>query len=238
MSDARIRLSRRIRRRLEANRAVRDPGREPRNGSPLLAPLQRWQAERLARSFSALLADPATAPAARFFLSDLYGDHDVSGRDRDVERVMPLMQRLLPEQMLHIAADAIELAVLSHAFDLRMAAALERDGGDGAVDEARYGRVWRAVGLPRLRRRQLALIEHVGLGLARVVHTPAVAQLLRLARLPAKVAGLGELQSFLERGFDAFGRLPDPAAFVDGIVRRERVVMERLFAAHPRPFAT
>lgn len=236
VSQPRTRLSHRIRRLLHANRAVRDAASDPRNRSPLLAPLQRWQAARLARSFAALLEDPATAPAARFFLSDLYGDHDVSGRDRDVERVMPLMQRLLPEAMLGIAADAIELAVLSHALDLRMAAALQQDGGGEEVDETRYGQAWRRVGLPHLRRRQLGLIERVGQGLARVVHTPAVAQLLRLSRLPARVAGLADLQSFLERGFGAFGQLPDAAVFVDGIVQREREVMQRLFAGHQRPF--
>lgn len=236
MTDPRTRLARRIRRLLQSNRDVRDPERDPRNGSPMLAPLQRWQAARLARSFAALLDDPASAPAARFFLSDLYGDHDVSGRDRDVERVMPLMQRLLPAPMLRIAADAIELAVLSHAFDLRMAQALERDGKGDRIDEARYGDAWRSVGRARLRRRQLGLIDAVGQGLAAVVHTQAVAQLLRLSRLPARMAGLSELQSFLERGFGAFGQLPDAHAFVRDIVQRERSVMRRLFEAHPQPF--
>lgn len=204
----------------------------------MLAPLQRWQAARLERSFSALLDDPATAPAARFFLSDLYGDHDVSGRDRDIERVMPLMQRLLPPPMLLIAADAIELAVLSHVLDLRMAGALDADGGGDNIDEARYARAWRTIGRARLRSRQLHLTSQVGHGLAGVVHTPAVSQLLRLARLPARMAGLSGLQSFLERGFGAFGRLPDAAAFVEGIVEDERAAMRRLFEGHPRPFGS
>ena len=221
---------------IRRNRAVRDPACDPRNASPMLGPLQRWQADRLARGFAGLLEEPPTAPAARFFLSDLYGDHDVSGRDRDIERVMPLMQRLLPPAMLSIAAGAIELAVLSHAFDLRMAGALQRDGEGPAIDEARYARAYRAVGRTRLRSRQLQLIEQVGHGLAGVVHTPAVAQLLRLARLPARAAGLSHLQSFLERGFDAFGQLPDAHAFVQQIVVRERAVMQRLTAGDADPF--
>lgn len=236
VGEHRAALSRRIRRLLRFNHEVRDPVRDSRNRLPMLPVLQRWQAGRLATSFDALLADPASAPAARFFLSDLYGDHDVSGRDRDVERVMPLMQRLLPATMLAIAADAIELAVLSHALDLRMAEFLEAEGQGEDIDAARYGRAWRRTGLHHLRRRQIRLIDAVGQGLARVVHTPAVAQLLRLARLPARAAGLSELQSFLERGFSSFGALPDASAFVDGIVEREQRVMERLFAADPDPF--
>ena len=225
----------RIARLLRYNRAVRDPRRDARNILPSLAPLQRWQASRLSLQFADLLADPRSAPAARFFLSDLYGDHDVSARDRDIERVMPLMQRLLPPSMLRIAADAIELAVLSHALDLRTAEALADQAA--VIDAPAYARAYRRVGRRRLRERQLSLIEEVGAGLAAVVHTSAVSQLLRLARLPARAAGLAELQSFLERGFGAFGQLPDPAAFVSTIVGRERRVLERLFAGHPDPFA-
>lgn len=237
MTGQRTQLSYRIGRLLRFNRAVRDPVEEPRNGSPMLPALQRWQAGRLARGFDDLLAAPESAPAARFFLSDLYGDHDVSGRDRDVERVMPLMQRVLSPTMLGIAADALELAVLSHALDLRMAEALEGDGGGPDIDEARYANAYRRVGRARLRARQVRLIDDVGRGLADVVNTPKVAQLLRLARLPARAAGLWHLQSFLERGFSAFGRLPDAHAFVRTIVQRERHVMRRLFESHPRPFA-
>lgn len=239
MGDERERLSTRIGMLLRMNRRVRDAALEPRNLSPMLPPLQRWQAARLARGFDDLLADPRSAPAARFFLSDLYGDHDVSGRDRDVERVMPLMQRLLPAEMLGIAADAMELAVLSHALDLRTAAALEEHGAAAEADitEQGYAQAYRSVGRARLRVRQVGLIRLVGGGLAQVVHTPTVAQLLRLARLPARMAGLTHLQSFLERGFGSFGKLPDAAAFVDTIVARERRVMQRLFESHPRPFA-
>ena len=237
MTGQRSQLSYRIGRLLRFNRAVRDPVGEPRNASPLLPALQRWQAERLARAFDDLLADPKSAPAARFFLSDLYGDHDVSGRDRDIERVMPLMQRVLSPTMLAIAADALELAVLSHALDLRMAEALEDDAAGQEIDEARYAAAYRRVGRARLRTRQIRLIDEVGGGLADVVNTPKVAQLLRLARLPARAAGLSHLQSFLERGFSAFGRLPDAHAFVRTIVQRERHVMRRLFESHPKPFS-
>ena len=157
MGDERERLSTRIGMLLRMNRRVRDAALEPRNLSPMLPPLQRWQAARLARGFDDLLADPRSAPAARFFLSDLYGDHDVSGRDRDVERVMPLMQRLLPAEMLGIAADAMELAVLSHALDLRTAAALEEHGAAAEADitEQGYAQAYRSVGRARLRVRQV-----------------------------------------------------------------------------------
>lgn len=231
-------LDRRLQRVLEANRHGRDLAREPRNGSPWLAPLQRWQAARLARSFRDFLAKPRTAPAARFFLEDLYGDHDVSVRDRDVERVLPLMRKLLPPHLIETAADAIELAWLSHAFDLRVAQALAGLLPPGAaIDEFAYAGAYRAVGKPRLRERQIELILRIGATLDHAVHKPWIPRLLRASRLPARMAGLGELQGFLERGFEAFRQLQGADDFLGEIARRERETARRLLAGTPDPFA-
>ena len=230
-------LDRRLGRVLEANRRGRDPKREPRNRSPWLAPLQRWQAARLTGNFEDFLADPRTTPAARFFLDDLYGDQDVSARDRDVERVLPLMRKLLPPHLIETAADAIELAWVSHAFDLRMAEALEgivRKGGK--IDAAAYAEAYRRVGRPRLREHQIELVLKVGATLDHAVHKPWIPRLLRASRLPAKIAGLGQLQTFLERGFAAFQALDGADDFLAEIARREREVARRLRAGHARPF--
>jgi hypothetical protein len=237
MSHPATGLDRRLQRLLEANKRGRDPACEPRNRSRWLAPLQRWQAARLQRSFADFLDEPRTAPAARFFLDDLYGDHDVTARDRDVERVLPLMRKLLPEHLIETAADAIELAWLSHALDMRMAEALQRQGVQpSALDEDSYAAAYRAVGKRRIREHQIALILRVGATLDHAVHKPWIPRLLRASRLPAKLAGLGELQRFLERGFDAFRALRGADDFLGAIAAREREASRRLFAGEPAPF--
>ena len=230
-------LHARLARRLAQHQRVFDPQVEPRNHLPWLKPLQAWQAQRLERSFDAFLRDPARRPAARFFLTDVYGDHDFARRDADIARVLPKMQRLLPEALLATVADGIALGALTHAFDLRMAGALERlSPRRRALDAALYARAYREVGLPRLRARQIALIDDVGDGLAAALRMPGIGALLRLSRLPARAAGLGELQGFLERGFEAFAGLGDAAAFLADIRRNETAVMQRLFAGDPDPF--
>ena len=221
---------------LEANRRLHDPDIEPRNRLPLLGPLRRWQAARLRESFTDFLASPRERPAAEFFLSDLYGDFDVSARDRDVERVLPLMRRVLPAKLLGAAADAIELAVLSHAFDLRLAESLHRRIDAPPITVEDYAEAYRSAGLRRLRQHQIMLIHQVGVDLDRAVSKPAIGGLLRLSRGPARAAGLAELQSFLERGFAAFRALGGAGAFVEEITRRELEVSRRLFTGHPRPF--
>jgi hypothetical protein len=227
----------RLQRRLACHQAMHDPGREPRNLSPWLGEVRRWQAERLERSFRHFLDDPRRRPAARFFLTDVYGDHDFSRRDADIARVLPTMQRLLPGTLLDTVADGIELGALTHAFDLRVATILESMAPRrGRLDDALYARAYREVGLPRLRGHQIDLIHSVGNGLASALRQPGIATLLRLSRAPARAMGLSQLQGFLERGVDAFRKLGDAPAFLDEIERGERSVCARLFAGDADPF--
>ena len=227
----------RVGRRLEWHQAAHDPVLEPRNRLRWLPELRRWQAARLETSFAHFLADPTRRAAAMFFLTDVYGDHDFSGRDANVAKVMPMMQRLLPFSVLETVAHGIELGVLTHVLDMRMAEALQRLAPHRRkLDADLYGQAYREVGLARLRRHQIDLIAEVGVGLARAVKTPGVATLLKLSRGPARATGLGELQGFLERGFAAFAALGDGKAFVRDIERAERTVSRRLFAGDPDPF--
>jgi len=230
-------LIERVGRRLAWHQAAHDPVRQPRNRLRWLPEVRRWQAARLEASFAHFLNDPKRRAAAMFFLSDVYGDHDFSGRDANVAKVMPMMQRLLPAAVLETVAHGIELGVLTHALDMRMADALHRLAPNRRkLDAALYGQAYREVGLSRLRRHQIDLIAEVGVGLARAVKTPGVATLLKLSRGPAKATGLGELQGFLERGFAAFGALGDGKSFVRDIERAERAVSRRLFSSDPDPF--
>lgn len=231
-------LRQRLFRRLLWQQRVHDPVHEPRNTLPTLSPLRRWQTDRLAGGFRDFLADPRKRPAAEFFLTDLYSDRDFSGRDRDVAKVMPLMARLLPENLLIAATDTLELAVLSHAFDLRLAEQLaKRSEPLAAISVEDYAAAYRATGCERLRRHQIALIVEVGQTLDAAVKRHGVYRLLKASRLPARLAGLSELQGFLERGFSAFDHLGGAEEFLDAIAAREFQVSERLFAGHPAPFS-
>ena len=99
-----------------------------------------------------------------------------------------------------------------------------------------YAQAYREAGLRRLRRHQVELVRHVGESLDKTVSKPLIGHLLRMSRMPARAAGLHELQSFLERGFAAFRALGGSAPFVNEIAARELEVSERLFNGHPDPF--
>lgn len=230
-------LHARLARSLALHRRLFDAGHEPRNALPWLKPLQAWQARRLERSFATLRADPSRRAATDFFLADVYGDQDFRQRDADIARVVPRMQKVLPAALLETLAGGIALAALSHALDLRVAQALQALAPQpGVLDVALYARAYRQAGHRRLRALQIRLIGEVGQGLADALRMPGVGRLLRLSRLPARAAGLGALQSFLELGFAAFAELDDAEAFIADICVGETRVMQRLFAAEMDPF--
>ena len=227
----------RLARRLAWQRAAHDASRDPRNRLSQLSLLRQWQAKRLAGSFADFLADPRMRPAAEFFLSDLYGDKDFSARDRDAARILPMMSRLLPDSLLRAATDAIELAVLSHVLDLRLADALaKRPRPNAPVTTGDYARAYRRGGLRRLRAHQIELVLRVGYALDAAVKKHGVHKLLRASRIPAQLAGLSELQAFLERGFTAFEALGGAEEFLEAVAARERAVSARLFAGESEPF--
>lgn len=208
--------------------AQRDPARQQ-----AWFAFRAWQSRRLARTHSDLLASERHGPAAAFFLADLYGPKELSKRDAEIARIVPIMVRMLPPAALETLADAVEMDALSESLD---AAMVESLGGriSGLTDET-YAEAWRAVGRREDRERQIALTRHLGEALDRLTRQPLIRGALRVMRGPAHLAGFGELQDFLERGFDAFRHMRGAEEFLDRIVGREREFMEAMFAARPVP---
>jgi hypothetical protein len=199
--------------------------------------LRRWQAARLARSYADLLNDANTRPAAEFFLSDLYGLKDTSERDAGLERVFPVMSKVLPDAALHGIGLAVELDALSEELDAQLLDVLAR--GPGAreeLSETGYADAYRRCDNYQRRKHQIELIRQTGEDLARLVRKPMMYAMLRGMRGPAKAAGCGALQDFLERGFRAFKQMKQPQRFLDTIEQRETQILDRIYGGTPRPF--
>lgn len=203
---------------------VKGKGR-PGNDSPMLISLQSWQQQRLAGDYATLRAQSRFTAACTFFIEDLYGPQDFSQRDADIERIFPIMVRLLPPAVLGTVAQAVELDALSHELDRMTAMALPA-GQPVTLDS--YALAYRSATTTEQREHQLLLLLKLGRELDRLVRKPMLWDLLRMCRWPARMAGLNALQSFLERGFDAFRKLKGANAFLLYIVRRERRFMQEL----------
>ncbi len=236
ISDSeRARCAAELAERLLEARKLRESARaEPRLAARRLI-LREWQAARLARTHAELLASPRYGRAAEFFLSDLYGAADVSARDADLARVLPLMTGMLPVSALRTILLAVEVDALSERLDAAMVAAL---GGrlEKGIGDADYAAAYRKVGCRAERERQLDLIEATGQALDAVARKPLVRATLRMMHGPAHLAGLGSLHEFLERGFEAFHAMGRADEFLESVIGRERRILQALFAGQEVPF--
>jgi hypothetical protein len=208
--------------------------RGPLNPSPpRLKELKRWQAARLAATYVDFASEPRYQAATAFFLEDLYGPKDFSARDQSMQRIVPTMRRLLPASAVETAALAIELEALSEALDHRVAAALP----EGPIDAESYAEAYRASSTPAERERQVELIVAVGERLDALVRKPLLLRTLKLMRQPARMAGLADLQDFLERGFEAFRAMDGAELFLATVRERESDILNRLFSGASLPFS-
>jgi hypothetical protein len=215
--------------RIQQSLAAVDAERRKRAATPGLADavqaLKSWQQKRFARTHAALLAHPRFGRAANFFLDELYGPQDFTLRDAQFSRIVPALVRLFPEDTVRTVESLAAVHALSERLDTAMA--IHLDGS--APDRASYVRAWQATGDPAARARQIALVMSVGQALDRHTRSFVLRASLRAMRGPAKAAGLGALQGFLETGFDAFGAMGGAADFLKAIETRENALIERLF---------
>lgn len=191
--------------------------------------VKQFQHSRFENTYADLLGSPRYARAARFFLDDLYGPHDFTERDGQFERIVPALVRLFPHDIVQTVRSLSELHALSESMDTQMACGF----ASGELNAQTYAQIWQLTGQPVQRERQIALMLSVGEALDRYTHNPLLRHSLRLMRGPARAAGLGELQGFLERGFDTFREMRGANEFLGVIALRERSLAERLFSIDP-----
>jgi hypothetical protein len=196
------------------------------------AALRAWQNRRFATTYADLAREDRYRPAVEFFLRDLYGGADMSARDADVARVLPLMLKALPAAALLTIRDALAFEALSETMDADVARRL----AGRPIDESSYAEAFRAAGGRDQRMQQIRCVAEIGEALDALTRWPMVSTTLKLMRGPARAAGLATLQHFLEDGYSAFRQMRGAGEFLATIVRRETAVVERLFAGHPRPF--
>ena len=205
------------------SRVESDPGQADRRQV-----LRAWQAERLAATYPDLLGSPRYHATAEFFLSDIYGPRDLTRHEASVRKLVPMMEKLLPAAGLDTIADAVELNALSESLDAAMTD--ELGAGVMQLDAARYAAAYRKVGCRPDRERQITLICDLGRSLDKLTRQPLIGTTLAMMRKPARLAGLAELQTFLERGYDAFRGMKGAGEFLDTIATRESELLGAMFA--------
>lgn len=214
--------------------------RQLHQGDPALAQavqeVKALQSRRFTGTYADLMADPMVQPATHFFLDELYSPGDFSARDDQFGRIAGTLQTVFPRPVVQTAVSLAQLHAQTEALDHAMGQAWQTLAG-APGEAARYAEAWRAVGERPARQQQLASVIAIGQELTRLTRMPGLRTLLHMMRRPAKAAGLGALQHFLESGFDTFGELARQRGaverFLDTVQERESRLMQTLFEAPP-----
>jgi len=205
--------------------------RDPERCEHLRA-LQRFQVERLRGTYADFAAQQRYRAALEFFVTDLYGPNDRTGRDRELNKVLDQWARLLPERALHASSRALELELLTHELDVAMVDALR----GAAPSPDTYADAYRRTARYDDRRWQIDLILAAGRDLAALIEIPALGAALRVARVPARMLGVLDLHQFLERGYQAFKQMGRADELLHIVEQREADIMRRLIEGIPDPF--
>jgi hypothetical protein len=211
--------------------------RETADKNPELAQaasaIKRFQARRFAATYRDLLQKEPFAQAARFFLDELYSEKNYTRRDAQFARIAGALERLFPKPVVQTAASLAQLHLLTETLDLAMAEHWRADPEKN--DVARYISAWRALGQRSERNKQLAQVLALGRELDLLTRTPGLRLMLKMMRGPANLAGLGDLQRFLEAGFDTFAAMGRQTGattyFLDTVATRETQTFALLFDA-------
>nr|BBJ05581.1 hypothetical protein YBY_34300 [Marinobacter nauticus] len=215
--------------------------RQLKSTHPLLKDTRRiadWQAERLKATHQDLYQNPGYHTGLEFLLTDLYAPAGMTQRDDNIDRVFPKMVKWLPDHLLGTFAGLVELNLVTQSLDLELAQWFDRHNlSTTSITTSDYCNAYRASGQLSIRRRQLELVADTGQQLDRYVRNRTLGWLLSMSRGPAEMAELGDLHSFLHRGYSAFRKMEDVDVLIERLIGRERQVMENILASHPEPFS-
>jgi hypothetical protein len=220
-----------LRKHLSDARAERERARANPLASADRMAVRVYQQLRMANTHADLVKSERYGPAAKFFLTELYTTADLSQRDADIERVIRVLVKFLPDKALATLSAALEIDALSETLDgalARAARVLQGDQRPLRLDRKLYALAYHQVGEFEAREQQLDLVQQIGLSLDKLARMPLLLTLLKLMRGPAHAAGVGQLHNFLESGYAAFAHMKGGKEFVATIVSRERAEHQRL----------
>lgn len=198
--------------------------------------LQKWQAQRMRKTHTALLEDDKYRIATEFFLDDIYGGIDLTDIANEAERVINKALKILPEKVMVTATYALELNALSAELDERLADYLFYEMGESDISMEAYTEAFRRSASLEERQRQVDLAKKLAVGIDKYVRSRVVYTTFKLVRKPAHNAGIGNLYGFMGKGFDAMRPMGSASAVIHRIVDRELELVEEIYQGNATPY--
>ncbi len=188
-----------------------------------------WQLDYMLPFYEDLRASEDYAVAVNFVVSDLTGI-GVNQRDHDLARVVPIMCKMLPDKALRTVATAMQLNARVLDINLSICRELFKEiSVDADISETEYCSACRRASRLDECLELVYLTGEVGHNLDLVIRIPMIGLTLKVMRTPARLAGFGALQRFLEKGYRTFVALEDVDQFLDDMTLRMTDVFTRIF---------
>lgn len=190
-----------------------------------------WQLDYMLPFFADLHELDGYAEAIDFTISDLAGI-GISSRDRDLARVAPLITAMLPFQALSTVAAAAQMNARVLKINLAICRGLfVGDELPASITERDYCVACRGASSLEECVELVHLIADLGGTLKTLVKMPMIGMTLRAMSAPARAAGFGSLQRFLETGYRTFRQIPDIDLFLAEIRKRMTGTFARIYTA-------
>ena len=188
-----------------------------------------WQVQYMSPFYEDHRSGQGHAAAVDFFISDLTGIN-ISRRDQDLAKVVPVMTRMLPDRALQALADAMTLNARVLEINLSICQELFRDRElDNEISERDYCLACRRASSLEECLELVSLTRLVGEDLQRIIKIPILGVILRAMRSPARLAGFGEMQDFLETGYRTFSAVDDVNRFLDDMSIRTTEIFTSVY---------
>ncbi|MFK7955539.1 MAG: hypothetical protein AB8B96_05545 [Lysobacterales bacterium] len=191
--------------------------------------LEQWQKDRLRETYGDFWARENYREAMVFFVEELYAPANLYQRNRQMAKMVPLMFKLLPPSILSTVEQALKAQAMAQVLDFKTARSLHQaEINISTMSPTQYAQHYRSSANAKTREEQIGQIVAVGEALDHMVSLPMIFRTLKMARWPARVAGLSDLQTFLEHGFQAFDRMDGADEFLTAIAERENHIARAL----------
>lgn len=187
--------------------------------------LKQWQHQRMQITYATLLKDRSTADLVSYFLEDIYKGIDLSDIARSLSKSLGIAGKLFTD--LSLIRLALAFNTLNGEIDQRVTEILSPQCLTQLTEEE-YVKACEEAAVIEDHLTSIALIGEFAVGLDATVHNPVVYGAFKVAKLPAKLAGLGNLYGLLDKGFSAIRAMPEAEATIQRIVSHETWVHQRM----------
>lgn len=192
--------------------------------------LQRYQTERLRRTYADLEEDPAYRRLVRFFFEHIYGPQNFELRNQSIKSLHQKLSGILKGEIIDNVGKVIELQELSEELDELMTHKMLEYGLEENFREEEYQDIYRRCNNYDRRVYQISLLVESVKGIHHISQMRLIGWSLKVVRSTAHLAGMGNIMDFLVQGYEAFHSTKNIDYFTETIRKRETARNEQLFA--------